>query len=175
MQLMPSSSKAFVVTFLSNHRRSVKSLGADKTFPFSFARVAPRHRSWLRHAGDGPATSLISVAKEHLLCGRKRVFTRKGFPSLPPRRCVSRHAAGDRHWPCSTGGCAVVSRKAENSTPYAREGRARLSSVSLAGLERLSHRPSASIGSCTAARTPNQRAFVQRAVRDLESLQPRLN
>ena len=59
MQLMPSSSKAFVVAFLSTPRRSVKSLGADKTFPFSFARVAPRHRSWLRHAGDGPATSLI--------------------------------------------------------------------------------------------------------------------
>ena len=27
---------------------------------------------------------------------KKRVFTRKGFPSLPPRRCVSnRHAAGE--------------------------------------------------------------------------------
>ena len=32
------------------------------TFPFSFARGAPRHRSWLRHAGDGPASSLTSVS-----------------------------------------------------------------------------------------------------------------
>ena len=125
--------------------------------------------------GTDPLPPSSPVAKEHLLCGRKRVFTRKGFPSLPPRRCVSRHAAGDRHWPCSTGGCAVVSRKAENSTPSAREGEARLSSGNLARLERLSHRPSASKGSCTAAGTPSQRAFVQRAVRDLESLQPRLN
>ena len=72
--------------------------------------------------GTDPLPPSSPVAKEHLLCGRKRVFTRKGFPSLPPRRCVSRHAAGDRHWPCSTGGCAVVSKKAENSTPSAREG-----------------------------------------------------
>ena len=72
MQLMPSSSKAFVVAFLSTPRRSVKSLGADKTFPFSFARVAPRHRSWLRHAGDGPATSLISIAKEHFVVWQKK-------------------------------------------------------------------------------------------------------
>ena len=71
----------------------------------------------------------IRLAKDICLWQkRESLLGKASLPCLPGDVSPDRHAAGDRHWPCSTGGCAVVSRKAKNSTPSAREGKARLSS-----------------------------------------------
>ena len=55
-----------------------------------------------------PPSPPIRLAKDICCVAKKRVFTRKAsLPCLPGDVSRDRHAAGDRHWPSFTGGCAV--------------------------------------------------------------------
>ena len=118
MQLMPSPLEGFRCP-VSSVTVAIRSILQK----WAWTNTADEHFSFLVRSGRSPSPAVapprrgrarflphrcIGLAKDICCVAKKRVFTRKGFPSLPPRRCVSnRHAAGDRHWPSFTGGCAV--------------------------------------------------------------------